>query len=385
MKEVAVKVPIQDPADVLFIVPRFHTNYIGWLHGLSRLGISFRMLVQTFGISENHSLLIPEKIDPNEDYFKISFTKEFKFKKFFILLMHIKRLKPKLIIFRFELNFTSLVFLVNILLSRTRLLIYLQWPLHGASYSKRFLRTFFTFILRIPTVTPVLSHNDSWIGQSRTNTVSHGSFFIPFGMPLQESAPTPVGLPASIGSLRFLTIGKFQRRKNHMETIECLMTNDKFRNSDSTYEIIGEVSNAEHHKILGEIKAYILANSAEDKIHISLNKSHSEVLKKIEECDVFILMSCAEPASVSNLEAMSYGKPVIIKSGNGTANYLKDERGGFIVSSREEFEQTLNFLFDHPDFIERSCNENLATVKELLDPESVASKLLNCANYEAII
>jgi glycosyltransferase involved in cell wall biosynthesis len=79
---------------------------------------------------------------------------------------------------------------------------------------------------------------------------------------------------------------------------------------------------------------------------------------------------------------MSHGKPIIIKSGNGTANYIKDERGGFIVDSPEEFEKTLNLLFDHPDFIERSFNENLATVKELLDPESVASKLLNCAKYE---
>jgi len=382
MKVVAVKVPIQDPVDVLFIVPRFHTNYIGWLHGLSRLGISFRMLVQTIGVSENHSLLTPQKIEPNEDYFKISFLKKWKFKRFFILFMHIKRLKPKLIIFRFELSFTSLVFLVNIILSRTRLLIYLQWPLHGASYPKRFIRTFFTLILRIPTVTPVLSRNDSWIGDSRNNTVSHRSFFIPFGMPLQQSASTPIDLPSRIGSLRFLTVGKFQQRKNHMGTMECLMNNDKFRNSDSTFEIIGEVSNAEHNKVLSEIKGYVLENNLEHKFLISLNKNHSEVLKKIQECDVFILMSCAEPASISNVEAMSHGKPIIIKSGNGTANYIKDERGGFIVDSPEEFEKTLNLLFDHPDFIERSFNENLATVKELLDPESVASKLLNCAKYE---
>jgi glycosyltransferase involved in cell wall biosynthesis len=382
MKEAAMRVSTENSAEVLFVAPRFHTNYIGWLHGLSKLGISCKMLVQTVGKSENHSFLKPEKIDPSVDYFRISILDAFKFDKYFILFNKINKMKPKLIIFRFELNLTSFFFLVNILLSRTQCLIYLQWPLCGANFPRRALRIFFTAFLKVSTITPVLSRKDSWIGQGTIENKSHGSFFIPFGMPIRDSNSAITSKALDMGSVRFLTVGKFQQRKNHIETIQYLMSNENFRSSGATFEIIGEVSNLEHFMVLDEIKTYVLENRLENKILISLNINHYEVLKKIEESNIFILMSDSEPASISNLEAMSFGKPVIIQSGNGTANYLNNEYGGFIISSPEEFDQRVNYIFDHPEFMIRCHVENLLTVKELLDPELVAKKLLACARYK---
>lgn len=382
MKEAAVEAPMEDSTEVLFIVPRFHTNYIGWLHGLSKLGISFRILVQTIGKSENHSFQNPEKIDPGVDYFRISIFDIFRLDKLFMLFGQIKKIKPKLIIFRFELNITSLFFLINVLLSRTQFLIYLQWPLYGANYPRRVLRTFFVAFLKVPTITPVLSCKDSWIGQGSIENISHGSFFIPFGMPTRDSNSTLTSSSLDIGSLRFLTVGKFQRRKNHIEAIQGLMSNENFRNSGATFEIIGEVSDSEHFKVLDEVNTYVLENHLENKILISVNINHDEVLKKIGESDIFILMSDSEPASISNLEAMSFGKPVMIKSGNGTANYLNNESGGFIIDSPEEFDQRINYFFNHPEFLSLCRTENLLTVKKLLDPELVARKLLACASYK---
>jgi len=382
MKEADVEVPMEDSTEVLFIVPRFHTNYIGWLHGLSKLGISFRILVQTIGKSENHSFQSPEKIDPGADYFRISIFDSFRLDKHFMLFGQIKRIKPKLIIFRFELNITSIIFLINVLLSRTQFLIYLQWPLYGANYPRRVLRTFFVAFLKVPTITPVLSCKDSWIGQGSIKNMSHGSFFIPFGMPTRDSNSILTGSPLDIESLRFLTVGKFQRRKNHIEAIQGLMSNENFRNSNATFEIIGEVSDSEHFKVLDEVNTYVLENHLENKILISVNINHDEVLKKIGESDIFILMSDSEPASISNLEAMSFGKPVLIKSGNGTANYLNNQSGGFIIDSPEEFDQRINYFFDHPEFLSLCRTENLLTVKKLLDPELVARKLLACASYK---
>lgn len=377
-----MEVPIEDPTEVLFIVPRFHTNYIGWLHGLSKLGISVRILVQTIGKSENHSFESPEKIDPKVDYFKISILDGFRCDKYFILFNQIKKIKPELIIFRFELNITSIVFLINVLLSRTQFLIYLQWPLYGANYPRRVLRTIFTTFLRVPTITPVLSRKDSWIGQGSIENISYGSAFIPFGMPMRKSNSALNSKTLDIGSIRFLTVGKFQRRKNHIEVIRLLMFNDNFRNSGATFEIIGEVSHPEHFKVLAEVNTYVLENHLEDRILMSVNINHDEVLKKIEESDIFILMSDSEPASISNIEAMSFGKPVMIKSGNGTANYLNNRYGGFIINSPEEFDQGIDYFFNHPEFISRCYTENLLTVEKLLDPELVARKLLACARYK---
>jgi glycosyltransferase involved in cell wall biosynthesis len=160
------------------------------------------------------------------------------------------------------------------------------------------------------------------------------------------------------------------------------MSNENFRNSNATFEIIGEVSDSEHFKVLDEVNTYVLENHLENKILISVNINHDEVLKKIGESDIFILMSDSEPASISNLEAMSFGKPVLIKSGNGTANYLNNQSGGFIIDSPEEFDQRINYFFDHPEFLSLCRTENLLTVKKLLDPELVARKLLACASYK---
>ena len=55
---------------------------------------------------------------------------------------------------------------------------------------------------------------------------------------------------------------------------------------------------------------------------MTYNLNHQETLDKIKDCDIFLLLSDSEPASISNIEAMAFGKPIIIKSGNGTANYL---------------------------------------------------------------
>ena len=114
---------------------------------------------------------------------------------------------------------------------------------------------------------------------------------------------------------------------------------------------------------------------------LTTNQEHAQALLKIEQCDVFVLMSEQEPASVSNLESMSFGKPVIIKSGNGTANYLKNGHGGFIVSSTEEFHRSVDYFFENPDFCEASCVSNVLVVREMLDPKSVARRLLNIAGY----
>lgn len=374
-------VQTQHNSEVLFVVPRFHTNLIGWFQGLTKLGISFQILVQTYGKSENHIFYHPEKIDPNTDYFRIPFWGGIKFKKYFTLLKHIRRLQPRLIFFRFELNLTSLVFLINILLSRKAYVIYLQWPLSGLRLSKGIIRKIMLSVLRAPIVTPVLSQSDSWIGMEQPDKHCRGVFFIPFGVPIRDSESELSSFSTKAGGLKFLTIGKFQRRKRHLETIENFLSNSNFCNTEATLEIIGEVSSSEHFAVLREIKDLIASKNLEEKILISTNIEHDKVLAKLNNCDIFVLMSDSEPASVSNLEAMSFGKPVIIKSGNGTANYLNHERGGFIVSTPTEFNQRLNYFFDHPDFIATCKSENLSSVKLLMDPFSVASKLMRIGSH----
>ena len=362
--------------DVLFVVPRFHTNLLGWFYGLTKLEISFRILVQTFGKSEDHTLYHPERIDPHNEDFRVSIFRGFKLSNFLVLINYIRRVQPKLIIFRFELNFTSLVFLMNILLSGKPFVIYQQWPLHGLGLSRKMIRGILLFFLRVPIITPVLSASDSWIGKEVSDKNGQRVLFVPFGVPIRNLSSEISSLRPNIQTLKFLTIGKFQYRKNHLQTIQSFLANSNFANTEATLEIVGEVSTLEHFRVLSEINDFIAAKNLDKKIIISINKEHGEVLKKLESCDVFVLLSDSEPASISNLEAMSFGKPVIIKSGNGTANYLNHGSGGFIVSTPIEFNEGLNYFFEHQDFMDLCKSENLSSVKKLMDPATVATKLL---------
>ena len=369
---------VQDPhnPEVLFVVPRFHTNLLGWFQGLTKLDISYRILVQALGKSENHSSDLPEKIDPHVEYFKVLIFRGFKLSNFSILFKQIQRVQPKLIFFRFELNFTSLVFLINIFLSREKFVIYLQWPLHGLGLIRRVIRRILSFLLRVPIITPVLSTSDSWIGKEISDKSHQGVFFVPFGMPIRNLVSEFSSRPPNLQALKFLSIGKFQHRKNHLETIQNFLSNSNFSSTEATLEIVGEVSTLEHSTVLNQIIDFIESNNLEEKIIISTNKGHEEVLRKLENCDIFVLMSDSEPASISHLEAMSFGKPVIIKSGNGTANYLNHGKGGFILSTPIEFNEGLNYFFEHQEFLNSCKLENLFSVKKFMDPAEVASQLM---------
>jgi glycosyltransferase involved in cell wall biosynthesis len=366
---------------VLFVVPRFHTNLIGWLQGLTLLGVTFGVLVQTYGKSEDHSICVPKKMDPSVDYFKISISRVRRFNRLWLLSNLIRAKQPKLIVFRFEMNLTSAVLLLNILFSRTKFVIYQQWPLDEKRTSKRLIRFLITRILRVPIITPVISLKPTWVRDSIQTHRFAGLHFIPFGMPLREFVPTIDPSPSSSTPVTLLTIGKFQSRKNHLETIELLMANSNFRNSDAILEIIGEVSTPEHHHVHQEVTKYIEMNSLNKKIVISINKNHSEVLARIEKCDVFIMMSDREPASVSNLESMSFGKPLIIKMGNGTANYVEHGKGGFIITTPDEFHQSLNYFWEHPEFVSACHSSNRLFVKEFLDPKTTAQMLLAVGDF----
>ena len=366
---------------ILFVVPRLHTNLIGWLDGLSLLGLSVKVLVQTCGKSEDHSRYEPERLDPGVDNFIITKSTFKDISQFSLLARFIRNSQPDLIIFRFEMNFTSLIFLLNILSTRKTFMIYQQWPIYDNRISRQITRSLISRALKVPFITPVLSLDEKWIGKLRSTTESQRVFFVPFGIPMRFSTVTSLNSRQKSTSYKFLSIGKFQERKKHLETIKLLLSNENFRNSDATFEIVGEVSTPEHQRVHDEITKFISLNRLELKVSLTTNQEHAQALLKIEQCDVFVLMSEQEPASVSNLESMSFGKPVIIKSGNGTANYLKNGHGGFIVSSTEEFHRSVDYFFENPDFCEASCVSNVLVVREMLDPKSVARRLLNIAGY----
>jgi glycosyltransferase involved in cell wall biosynthesis len=246
---------------------------------------------------------------------------------------------------------------------------------------RRIIRTFIANFLRIPFFTPVLSTSNGWVGSEEEVKNLQLVNFVPFGMTVNEVQATEHIESLNAGNLKLLSVGKFQRRKNHLETFKALLSNESFISSLSTFEIIGEMTTTEHIAVINEIREFVALNGVEKKIVISTNLSHPDVLAKIQMCDVFVMLSSREPASISNLEAMSFGKPVIIKSKNGTANYLNNGKGGFIVNSIEEFSEKLNSFYQDPNSLLSCGQENISAVKNFMDPVASAIQILKISGY----
>ena len=63
--------------------------------------------------------------------------------------------------------------------------------------------------------------------------------------------------------------------------------------------------------------------------------SHDEVLKKVSECDLFLLPSLEEGISNAVLEAMALGVPVISTDCGGMGEVIKNGEKGFLVPVRD--------------------------------------------------
>jgi glycosyltransferase involved in cell wall biosynthesis len=270
--------------------------------------------------------------------------------------------------------------LANIVFSRIPFIIYDQWPVIGIGKLKKLIRFILNIFLQTPIITPVYSYYDDWIGNRIIENCDCKKInFLPFGMPVFDKAMLKKKKFHSAKPIRLVSIGKYQFRKNHLKVIKHLSLNSDFMKSNIELEIIGESTQSEHRKVLNKINQLILSCKLKNKIKLTYNLNHQETLNKIKECDIFILLSESEPASISNIEAMAFGKPVIIKSGNGTANYLNKKLGGFIVSNFDDFSEKISYLIQEAKERERFGINNIQSIKLISDPVETATRLLMIA------
>jgi glycosyltransferase involved in cell wall biosynthesis len=148
--------------------------------------------------------------------------------------------------------------------------------------------------------------------------------------------------------------------------------------SNSRLNIIGELSTNEHQKVYSKLLETISGH--DKKFNIYVNLTHKETLEIIQSCDIFVLMSDFEPASISNIEAMASGKAIIVKSLNGTANYTLDNAGGFIVTDMDQLTLKINQFFKNQELIDDFGQLNIEIVKNNLNPNDIAGQLVKLLN-----
>lgn len=87
-------------------------------------------------------------------------------------------------------------------------------------------------------------------------------------------------------------------------------------------------------KRFGKIRARIRDLGLDDIVELRGEIPHSEVLKIMSWCDVFVLASWDEAFGTVNSEAMTFGKPIIGCAGEGISEVITDGVHGFLVEKR---------------------------------------------------
>ena len=83
------------------------------------------------------------------------------------------------------------------------------------------------------------------------------------------------------------------------------------------------------------MKQYSRELGLDQRVTFTGTISHSEMLKKMAVCDIFILPSYDEAFGVVYLEAMSFKKPVIGTEGEGIEDIIKDGENGLLIKPRD--------------------------------------------------
>lgn len=318
---------------ILFIAPRFHTNQLQIAKTLINDGHKLSFFVYTFGKIEDHSFLTPEILP--ESFFSKLFKKSTKkrknsqnyFPKLIILYKRLSKLRPDIIIIRRHGRVYTYVAALFGKMLRSKIVFYDQvnseFLVHKKddSFQIKFRRIKLFILLRL--------FNAKWITPlhdiSSNYKLPNRCFYVPFTAELQKDYNNE-----KRNKISLLTISKFQERKELLLLIECL---SKLKNNNFTLTIIGEVSTLEHRDYLERVNSAVQKNNLSNRIKIIENLPHKNIKNYYQNSDLFILPAKNEPASISIIEALGFGLPVICSDTCGTRTYVLSGKSGSIFTT----------------------------------------------------
>lgn len=168
-------------------------------------------------------------------------------------------------------------------------------------------------------ITPVLGEK----GEDKVK--EEGAVFVPFVMEPRLSPDQKKWFQN--GKINVLCVGKYEKRKNIRMLLEVLLQLGGAYDWHLT--VAGECADNFEKEYKKEQEKFISENGLTNKVTLLQNLPHDKMENLYINADLFVLPSTREPASVSQLEAMSFSVPVICSDTNGTSCYIKDGVNGY--------------------------------------------------------
>lgn len=312
-----------------FVVPRYHTNMVPWVKALQMAGAKVSMDVVVKAPTEDYQFISPNLLEQGvvskfleRRKHNPGINKPYSFPSLWSFFKHFHRLNLDVVVIRDPGRYISRLTLLIALFSRVQIICYNQQPVHRVVHLKeRLLLHIFNLVFNSKWISPVLGDADKFPRASKHH------FFVPFA---SKIADEPHRFKGDI--INLLMIGKFEERKNHillLNAIQVLMTKGYHLN----LKMIGELSTDLHKINHGKVVQVIKLLHLEAHATIEINVPPALMLKKYVESDVFVLPASKEPASVSVIEALGAGLPVICSYDNGTKHYIKPGLNGYVFEA----------------------------------------------------
>lgn len=334
---------------ILFLLPRFHTNHIEIIKLHKDLGHAFDIHVKTYGKVEDHTFVKPVLFD--ESFLTKYIKKIINFKtvnnsfylpniiKYYFFL---KKQKYDYAILRVHGFFYTYIISFLLKFNKVNILYYQQTniDLSFLDKNKKIIN-----LKKIEFYFRLSLFNAKWftpLKKQNFNKKQKKIFYLPFVVNLNSSK-------LNYDNFNILTIGKFQKRKNHLFLIKSLKK--FFLKHNVKLTIIGENSTKSHQKILDQIKKYNKENKLEDYVKIYTNLDYQLMQSFYKRNNLFILGASREPASISVLEALGNGLPCICADDCGTSTYISKGYNGYLFKSNDmkDLQLKLEKIFNNID------------------------------------
>lgn len=358
---------------ILFIAPRFHTNQVEMVRVLKNQGHHVRFFVSLIGHTEDHTDLKPLVLE--ESRLSRVLRKCFgdggvNQRRFFPAVINFYRLmgefNPDVVIIRihgFAFTYLSAFFARLI---GSRVIFYQQ--VNPQVLRKLFRGGVRGFLRKINFSFRLFLFEASWMTplpepHNAAGRLPRRCYFIPFALPIANEEKI------HNTSVNFLVVGKYQKRKNQLLLLEAASKLADFYDFRITF--VGEVSTPEHSAMRCIVEDAVLTSGLRDRVVFLDNAPYKRMFELYRSHDVFVLPASHEPASISILEALGQGLPVVCSDSCGTKNYIRDGLSGFIFSS-DDVESLRNimvrFLSD-PNLCVLMSKEASKAAKNCIAPE----------------
>lgn len=192
-------------------------------------------------------------------------------------------------------------------------------------------------------------------------TMLHGS-----GVNTTQFSFTP--LPEKFGTLY---IGRLLRDKGVFEYLEACRLLKKER-PEARCLLVGPFDTNPTSLKKDELDQFI-----KDGI-IEYFGEQKDVRPYLKDCTVYVLPSYREGTPKTNLEAMSFGRPVITTDAPGCRETVKDGENGFLVPLKdvEAIKEKMVYLMDNPEVASLMAQKGRRMAEELFDVNKVNEAII---------